>query len=122
MLTPALVDYAFTLLGHALTHSLWARSGHLPFPEEDGEQFSKQQTLPLPTCHSPREESRWLLLPSPSSTVICLGRKTECTGQLAAEKRSQSMIWWGKESSYRIWSLCPAKIKYCVLWGLRKGK
>jgi len=58
MLTPALVDYAFTLLGHALTHSLWARSGHLPFPEEDGEQFSKQQTLPLPTCHSPREESR----------------------------------------------------------------
>lgn len=123
MLTLPLVDYAFSLLGHALPCVVKLVAFCL-FLKKMGRSFpsSKRCHSSLSTCHSPTEEARWLLLPSHSPPVICLWRKTECTAQCTAEKRGSSRIYWGKEPPVHIQSLCPARIKYFLVWGLNKGK
>lgn len=78
LLTSALVDYAFTLLEHAL--SLVVKLAFCG-PElalclflrkmRNNSLSRKHCHSPLLTCHSPAELARWLL-PAPSSPVICL--------------------------------------------------
>lgn len=116
MLTHALVDYAFTLLGHALTRVVKLGAFCLFLKRRWGE-VSKQQTLPQFSIYMSQSNrgSRWLLVPSRSPTVICLWRRRSALQNVLSEKRGR--IQWGKESPVHILSLCPDRIKYFLVWG-----
>lgn len=119
LLTSALVDYAFTLLEHALSLAVKLASCG---PELAFCLFLRKMTSnslsrkhchsPLLTCHSPAEQAR-LLLPVPSSPVICLSvhpSGVQWATCCREEREVQNLVEEGNPRLYLVFVPCKAEI------------